>query len=62
MPSGSSINSCKFMSKVNQKIEIIKFKYLPHGMLNMAVPKGLPQAYAYEKKNIDLLKELFRTS
>jgi hypothetical protein len=47
-------------SKANQKIEMIKFKYLPHGLLNLAVPKGLPQAYAFEKKNIDLLKELFR--
>jgi hypothetical protein len=44
---------------LNAKIHIHKFKYLPHGMLNMAVPNGLPQAYAYEKKSIDLLNELF---
>jgi hypothetical protein len=32
---------------------------MPHGLLNMSVPQGMPEAYKFEDINIDILKRNF---
>ena len=33
--------------------------HLPHGLLNMSVPYGLPEGYKFEERNIAILKKHF---
>ena len=51
---------CGLSRQVNPNMTVHKYKYLPHGLLSMAVPRGLPQAYGFEKRNIDLINHLFK--
>lgn len=45
--------------KNDAKCKIYRFKNLPHGVLNMSFPQGLPEAYKYEERNIAIMKKYF---
>ncbi len=32
---------------------------MPHGLLNMALPQGMPEAYKYERKTIEIIVKEF---
>jgi hypothetical protein len=46
--------------KLKKDIELIRCRYLPHGILSMAFPQGMPEAYKFENLNIDLIKKEFQ--
>lgn len=48
--------------KLKKDVSILRFRFLPHGILNMALPQGMPEGYKYEKKNIELLNKEFDNS
>lgn len=33
------------LAKISHNFRIYWFKYMPHGLLNLALPQGLPEAY-----------------
>lgn len=55
MESVFSSRCCRIIRQLGNEIEAQRFKYLPHGILNFAVPGGFPEAYEFEAINIKIL-------
>ena len=44
---------------LGKALKTYRYRHLPHGLISMAVPNGLPQAYHFENLNLSILKKEF---
>lgn len=54
-----TLRFCSRMLKLKKKLRIRFFKYLSHGLMNMAIKNGLPESILFERKIRSGLKKLF---